>query len=86
MTHHPHNPKRVAFWLLLAASFVVGLVLFFVVPHRKIQGELAFGFLLLLFLKHVGLLIMVGAPLTGALKAANKRAKDLLRKDVCKIG
>jgi hypothetical protein len=29
---------------------------------------------------------MVGAPLTGALKAANKRAKDLLRKDVCKIG
>jgi hypothetical protein len=83
MRHEPHNAKRALFWILLAATFLLGLILLFVLRSHRIQGELALGFVALLVLKHVGLLMIVGAPLTAALKTANRRTKELLRKFLC---
>ncbi|MGA3047891.1 MAG: hypothetical protein ABSD67_14770 [Terracidiphilus sp.] len=86
MRHDGHTTKRIAFLALLAATFMLGLTLLFVVPNRKVSGALALGILAVLVLKHIGLVMIVGAPLTGAAKAANKRTKELLRKYICGDG
>jgi hypothetical protein len=72
-----HDHKRIAFWLVLASLFAMGLILLFVLPQHHIVGALAVGVLALLILKHVGLLLIVGAPLTGLAKWAQVQLKRL---------
>jgi uncharacterized membrane protein YesL len=72
-----HDHKRMAFWLILTALFTTGLVLLFVLPHHHAIGALALGFLALLILKHVGLFLVVGAPLTGFGKWTQAQLKRL---------
>jgi hypothetical protein len=85
MRHDPRSIKRVGFWMLLATALAAGLALFVLVPNHKISGALALGIVAILVLKHVGLLMIVGAPLTGLLKLANKTWTDLLRKHSEKV-
>ncbi|HXQ12146.1 MAG TPA: hypothetical protein VN805_14210 [Caulobacteraceae bacterium] len=72
-----HDHKRLAFWLILAALFATGLVLLLVLPNHHVVGVVALGFLALLILKHVGLFLVVGAPLTGFGKWAQVQLKRL---------
>ena len=80
MKHNPHDTKRAAFWLLLAATFAMGLFLLFYLPNHKASGALALGLVAVLVLKHVGLLMIVGSPLFGVLNVARARLKSLWRK------
>jgi hypothetical protein len=72
-----HNARRLAFWLLLASAFAVGLVLLFWLPHHPLSGALALGFLAILILKHVGLALIIGSPLVGIVNVARARLKGL---------
>ncbi|MGD1097403.1 MAG: hypothetical protein ABSB35_36130 [Bryobacteraceae bacterium] len=83
--HDRHAAKRAVFWLVLASTFIVGLLLLFYVPNHKVSAGLALGVMAVLVLKHVGLLMLLGPLLAGALNMANTRAKGLLRKYVCKV-
>jgi hypothetical protein len=75
--HSSHNVRRLVFWLLLASAFGMGLVLLFWLPHHPLSGGLALGFLALLVLKHIGLALIVGSPLVGAINVARVRLKGL---------
>ena len=66
----PHNVKRAAFWLVLAATFIMGLLLLFYVPNHKVSGGLALGVMAVLVLKHIGLLMILGSPVAGLLNVA----------------
>jgi hypothetical protein len=85
MKHGSHDAKRAAFWLVLASSFIIGLLLLFYVPSHKLSGGLALGVVAVLVLKHVGLFMILGSPMVGLVKVANARAKWFLRKYVCKV-
>ena len=80
MKHNPHDLKRAAFWLALASTFGLGLLLLFYVPHYRVSGALALGVVAVLVIKHVGLLMVVASPLVGAVKVARARLGVILRK------
>ena len=80
MKIHDHNTKRTVFWLVIALSFAAGLFLLFYLPNHRISAGLALGVVALLALKHVGLFLVVGSPLTGLLQVARVRLRTLWRK------
>jgi hypothetical protein len=80
MRHTSHDAKRAAFWLILASLFAIGLVLMFYLPGHRLVGSLAIGFLALLVLKHIGLFLVVGSPLTGMIKVAQVRLLRMRRR------
>jgi hypothetical protein len=80
MKHTSHGTKRMAFWLLLASLFAMGLVLLFYLPSHKASGSLALGVLALIVLKHIGLFLVVGSPLAGMVNVARARFARLWRR------
>jgi hypothetical protein len=80
MKHDPHRERRLEFWLLLASAFAMGGMLLFLVPNHRISGALALGIVAVLIVKHVGLLMIVGSPLIGALSAVRRSLAIAWRK------
>jgi hypothetical protein len=58
----------------------MGLALLLIGRNHKLTGALALGFLAVLAVKHVGLLMLVGSPLVGALTVARARLARLWRR------
>jgi len=55
-------------WIIPAVVAVAGLALYLFIPQYKIASGAAVGLILLLVLKHVGLLATFGAPITALLR------------------
>ena len=43
MKHNPHDAKRTAFSLVLASTLIMGLLLPFYVPDKRLPGPCALG-------------------------------------------
>ena len=81
MKHTPRNARRAAFWLVLVTTAGMGLVLLLIGHNHKITGALALGVVVVLVIKHLGLFMLVGAPLVGLVNAARARLSGLWRTD-----
>lgn len=60
-----HGHDGLQTWILIAFIAVCGLAAFLFIPQHEIAAGAATGVVMLLVLKHVGLLAALGAPIAG---------------------